>query len=250
MRNLATVFAELAVLRAQQGSAALSEVDHLFNEAYDKLSVCLRLDRNDHKALDRWGNALCEHAMSLLSLLPTDYARPGQLLGTAAQRYKAAHRLQPQNRNVLYNWGNGLRKHARIQEALDNLRDAENLLREAIAKYEACTRLPREKKRDTLIVDALINWGCALLALSRIEAHTDRAAEAAADVENAKKQFLRAAAVIKCEGLFESDGKQKQSYHAILAYNVACIAALQKDLPAAAATLRKALPATAVLPPV
>lgn len=244
LRNLATVFAELAVLRARQGSAALPEVERLFGEAYDKLSVCLRLDRNDHKALDRWGNALCEHATSLLSLLPAEYTRPDQLLGTAAQRYKAAHRLQPHNRNVLYNWGNGLRKHARIHEDMGKLRDAENLLREAMSKYESCTRLPREKKRDTLIVDALINWGCALLALSRIEASTDRSADAVKDVENAKKQFLKAAAVIKCEGLFDRDGKQKRSYQSILAYNMACIAALQADPTTAAAILRKALPTT------
>jgi tetratricopeptide (TPR) repeat protein len=242
LRNLATVFAELAVLRTQQGSAALPEVDRLFGEAYDKLSVCLRLDSNDHKALDRWGNALCEHATALLTLLPGEFARPGQLLGAAAQRYRAAHRLQPHNRDVLYNWGNGLRKHARIHEELGALADSEKLLREAMTKYEACTRLPREKKRDTLIVDTLINWGCALLALSRLEANNDRLADAAKDAENARKQFLRAAAVIKCEGLFERDGKQKRSYHAILAYNLACIAALQADPATAAAILRKALP--------
>jgi len=242
LRNLATVCAELAVLRAQQhGRSAMAEVDRLFAEAYDKLSVCLRLDRNDHKALDRWANALCDHATVLLSLLPGEYTRPSQLLSVAAQRYKAAFRLQPHNRNVLFNWGNSLRKHAHIYENLANVRDSENLLREAMTKYQTCTRLPREKKRDTLIIDTLINWGCALLALSRLEVDKE---VATCHVENAKKQFLRAAAVIKCEGLFERDNQQKQSYHAILSYNMAYIAALHADPATATAILRKALPVT------
>ncbi len=229
------MLAELAKLRAAEGTPS-PLADALFEEAYSKLTSSLRLHADDSKALNYWGNTLCDHASTMI---PYDCVRANELLTLADNKYRDAAKLQPNDRSILYNWGNQLRRHARVKETMGHPLEACELLQHAIINYRRCIKLPslpgKSLHKDTLTIDAQINWGCALLALARLYCAQGDLDAATQQLSQARDQFSNAASVIKLSGLptttttsgaTHPESPHVYSYATVLAYNFACIAAL------------------------
>jgi len=176
--------------------------------------------------LIRWGNTLCEQASSKAIL--GDLAQANMLYSFAGEKYSKAHGIKKDDRDVLFNWGNQLRNRAKILLQRGELEEAEAQLWQAVQRYRTCMLLPR-KGNDQLTLDTLINWGCGWLALARVRHVLRRPLE---DVSNcfdqARLQFMKAAALVKRGSLFEGQPGQAKKYLDILSYNLRCLTAVQE----------------------
>jgi len=220
MQNLGTVLADLAglMLKVKQDR---SESDRLFQVAYDKFACSLALRRDDPKALNRWGNALCEQA-ALIGLLGemVNMEEGCRLYDSAGQKYKRASELEPSDALILYNWGNQLRNLAKLQMKIGKDADAEKSLTLALGKYRACCIL---RKNDPLTLDAHINWGCALLGIGKLKKGKD----SISFYEQARQLFLAAGKLSKYGGIVENE--RRIEYEKIVEYNIEFINSLREE---------------------
>jgi len=214
------VLADMAKLKLKI-SQDVSGCDRLFEMAYDKFECSLSIKSNDYNALIRWGNALCEQAASKAAM--GDTVQANMLYSLAGEKYTKAHAIKGDDRDVMFNWGNQLRNRAKILVQRGELEEAETQLADAAQRYRTCMLLPR-KGNDQLTLDTLINWGCGWLALARVRHALPRQLD---DVSNcfdqARLQFMKAAALVKRGGLFESQPESAKKYLDLLSYNMRCL---------------------------
>ena len=182
-----------------------AEADRLFALAYEKYAAALRIKPDMHEAFFNWGDALFDQAKT------KNGAEGDALYAQAYEKYNAALSIKPDMHEAFVNWGNALYGQAKTKRGAD----ADALFAQAYEKYGAALRVKPDGH------EALNNWGAALTD----QAKTKSGAEADALFAQAYEMY-NAALRIRPE--------MPELY-----YNLACLAALRKDVTHCLEQLRK-----------
>jgi Tfp pilus assembly protein PilF len=172
---------------------------------YGKYEAALKIKPDKHETLNNWGAALSGQAKTKSG------AEADALFAQACEKYDAALKIKPDKHETLKNWGIALSDQAKTK----NGAEADRLFAQAYEKYGAALKIKSDEYW------ALNNWGAALSD----QAKTKSGAEADALFAQAYEMY-NAALRIRPE--------MPELY-----YNLACLAALRKDVTHCLEQLRK-----------
>lgn len=222
MSNLGNVLAELAKLKAS--NQCFEEAESLFQRAYAKFELCLRIRPEEFKTWVTWADTLASHLSSKLNLGPQNSERALKeieaLYESAQNKYAMAYQLNPLHPSTLFNWANLNYNVARLKMNSES-ELAEQMLVGSETLYKQCYSY----KQDP---DVLINWGCLLLRLSKLKLNQEEdernSSESGMEVEGAKPQPRLLLQQAK-EKFLEAERLNP----GIGTYNIACVCALLKQ---------------------
>ena len=136
--NDTTAIEGLATILGQE-AAALASTDLpaarvLWALAYDKFALALQLDPKFDQAARRWGVALGAQAQALLAAQPADLAAARALWAQAGQKYALGLQISPNDATIASNWGALLGYEAQAV-ARSDLPAARVLWQQAYSRY-------------------------------------------------------------------------------------------------------------------
>lgn len=132
----------------------------LFELAAQKYQEALEINKKDYHALFLWGNMLLEQARKgeKNSSSPASLVQISNYLSLACKKFAHSFEINPDNFQLLYNWGNALLYRSQLEVI-----DAELLLASACEKF---TLALEQKPND---YNCQKNFGVALSKLARLK---------------------------------------------------------------------------------
>ncbi|TKJ46870.1 hypothetical protein CEE34_06705 [Candidatus Aerophobetes bacterium Ae_b3a] len=131
------------------------EAEALFKQSFEKYGQSLKIKRDQHEALNNWGNALSDFAKT------KEGEEAEVLFKQSFEKYEQSLKIKPDQHEALYDWGNALSDFAKTKEgeeaevlfkqSLEKLVNAEEI-KEGVAAYNlACIYALLGKIKKSLI---------------------------------------------------------------------------------------------------